>query len=149
MSALPLILMAAGTTMSAIGQVRAGKQQAAAEEYNARVAESQIKAVQTASASEQAKLNRQKSQMLSSQRAAYAKAGVRLDEGSPLEVMADTATEYELDLATSRYNANVQTNQLQSEANYRRQVGKQAKMSGYYGAGATLLTNFGRIGYGA
>ena len=127
---------------------------------------------------EAAKITKEKGKTISAQRAAYAKAGVRLDEGTPLDVMADTAAEYELDLATGRYNLastinakqfNLESNlavknynlatgletirhgaetdvaRLQSEAEYRRRLGKSYKQASYLKAGGTLLT----AGYGA
>lgn len=191
MSVAPLILLGAGTVLSTIATLREGQQMATAESYNARVAEAQVKAVRESAAFqsetfrkqtelqeqtltaqskvEQAKLLREKGKTLSAQRAAYAKAGVRIDEGTPLDVMADTAANYELDLAVNRYNlesslyanrynlatgleairygAETDVARLQSEAEYRRRLGKSYKTASYLKAGSTLLT--GLAAYGA
>ena len=131
------------------------------------------------SALEQAKITKEKQKTISAQRAAYAKAGVRLEEGTPLDVMADTAAEYELDLATGRYNLasalnakqfNLSSNlaiknynlatgletirygaetdvaRLQSEAEYRRRLGKSYKTASYLKSAGTLLTGGYNVG---
>lgn len=155
--------MAAGTVVQTVGAIREGQQISATERYNARVAEAQSQAVGASaafesevtkkqSAVERAKIARQKATMLSTQRATYAKAGVRLDVGSPLEVMADTATQYELDLAANRYNlatgleklryeSEIQRSQLSAEAQHRRQLAQSAKTASYLKAGSTILTS--------
>lgn len=159
---LGIVLVAAAATTEAISDIRQGQTESAVEKYNAKVAEAQAGTVQTSavfesetlkqqSAFEQAKTLRAKKLAESSQRALYAKAGVRLDEGSPLEVMADTAAQFELDLAANRYNlgiglektryeSQVKQSQLGAEAEYRRQLAKAKKTASYLKAGSTLLT---------
>ena len=166
MSALPLVIMAAGTAMKMIGDIREGRQLSAGEKYNAAVAEANIKALRTSagfesesltqqSEFEQQKISRAKEKLQATQRAAYAKAGVRLDVGSPLEVQADSAAQFELDLAANRYNlqmgleqirygADVQSAQLTAEAAHKRRLAKSYKTAGYLKAGSTFLTG----GYG-
>uniref|UniRef100_A0A6M3K8T7 Uncharacterized protein n=1 Tax=viral metagenome TaxID=1070528 RepID=A0A6M3K8T7_9ZZZZ len=61
-------------------------------------------ALEKQSAVDRAKILREKTAMTSEQRTMYAKSGVRVGVGTPLEVMADTAAQYELDLAANRYN---------------------------------------------
>jgi len=168
MSALPVILLAAGTTMKAVGEIKEGQMMSSAELYNASIALSQAEAAKVAGeferatitqagAVEQRQIERAKKQTISAQRARYGAAGVRL-EGSPIEVMADTATQFELDLAASRYNVQLGISQSRyeqevarryytSEAAYRRQIAKYQKRAGYLRAGSTILTAAG--GYGA
>lgn len=101
---IPFALMAAGTAISTIGKIQEGKEQSKQIEYEAQ------------------KTERAKSRMLSRQKALYAKSGVLLSEGSPLEVMADTAAQYEMDIRMQRQKA------------------KAVKKLSYFGAGSTLLT---------
>lgn len=167
MAALPIILLAAATTVKAIGEVREGQTASSIEKYNVRVAEAQRGVVGTSavfesetlakqSEIEQTRIAREKGQAIGKQRALYAKAGVRLDEGSPLEVMADTASQFELDLAANRYNlatgletiryeSQTQQAQLAAEAQYRRQLAKSRKTASYLQAGSTLLTGGAKV----
>jgi len=157
-----IVMTAAATAVTTVSQIREGQQMAAAEKYSARVAEAQAGVIKTSAAFEsetlrkqseieQAKVAREKAKMTSAQRATYAKAGVRIEEGTPLEVMADTAAQYELDLAAGRYNlatgletirygAETKQAQLAAEAEYRRQLAKSYKTASYLKAGSTLLT---------
>jgi hypothetical protein len=157
-----LALLAGSTIMQVGSQISTGISQSKAEQYNARVAESQAESARISGAfqsevlkqqskTELAQIERAKKKTLSTQRATYAKSGVRVNEGSPLDVMADTAAEYELDLATSRYNTQVGLESLRydtetavnrptSEAEYRKNLAKQYKTSSYYQAGGTLLS---------
>lgn len=164
---MSIILLAATTALETISAIREGQTTSAIQKYNARVAEAEAGAIKTSAAFEsetlrkqneleQAKIAREKTKTLSTQRAAYAKAGVRIEEGTPLEVMADTAAQYELDLAANRYNlgtgletirygAETQVAQKQAEAEYRRQLAKAAKTASYLKAGSTLLTGAYKI----
>ena len=150
MSALPMVLMIAGTAMSAIGTYQQSQTQAATAKYNAQVAAQQAEAVRRAGEFEAAKIAREKKQMLGRQKARYGKAGVLSFTGSPLEVMADTAAQYELDIAASRYNTQVGVSRYKYESTYQKGMAGRYATAGYIGAGSTLLTGAGEmIGYGA
>ena len=165
MSFIPMALMIGGTAMKMIGDIKASQSQAAAQEYNAKVAmaqaemtrragEFEIAGLKQVGAYEETKLKRAKGRMTSAQRARYAKAGVLL-EGSPLEVIADTAAQYEMDIAANRYNmqlgittakygAEVGVSKAKSEAQYLKQAAGRTRTAGYWGAGRTLLTSVGK-----
>lgn len=164
---LTMIMLATATAVKTVSDLREGTQASAIEQYNARVAQAQAGAVRTSAAFEsetltkqseveQARIAREKGQAIGKQRALYAKAGVRLDEGSPLEVMADTASQFELDLAANRYNlatgmekiryeSQTQQAQLTAESEYRRQLAKSRKTSSYLTAGSTLLIGGAKV----
>jgi len=166
MSTALVFLTMAGTAMDAAGKIQQAQSQAAAQLYNAKIAETQARTYQQVGAFEQAtlgakgkaeeeKLTRAKKKTLSEQKAAYAQAGVRF-EGTPIEVMADTAAEYEMDIATTRYNTQLGIAQSQyatalgtaqslSEAQYLKESAKRTKTSGYWGAGRSLLTGGARL----
>jgi len=121
------------------GQYQQAQAQRQTAKYNARVAEMQAEAIRRQGKLQQYRLKRAKRRMLGKQRALYAKAGLSL-EGTPLEVLADTAAQYDLDLATSRYNTEVGARSSLYEADYQRYAGKQAYRAGLLGMGETLLT---------
>ena len=150
---LPIVSMI-GTGLQAAGQIQAGnteaanlRTKAASEEANANTATMQAQQAKTAGEYEVAKLERQKKQALSTQRALYAKSGVLISEGSPLEVQADTATEYQMDINASKYNTAIEVKQYEYESEWSRSLAsyysssaKSAKSAGYLNAGSTLLT---------
>lgn len=75
-----------------------------ASEFNAQVALQNAKLIQESALLERARAGKVKESFLGSQRAAYAKAGVR-QEGTPFQVLVETASELELDIQIDYFNA--------------------------------------------
>ena len=136
----------AGTALSAKSQVDAGKAAETVAEINAANATDEAKARVEASKAETYKLSRQSNQMAGEQRAAFGATGFNI-EGSPLEVMANTAREYERDMLYSGYAGTVGATQKMNEASVSLWQGKQQKKASLWGAGTTLLTGLGNYGY--
>jgi hypothetical protein len=122
-------------------------------EANAAILEMEAKAAKKSGGYEEAKLLKEKKQMAGAQRAAYAKSGVLFTEGSPLEVMADSATAYAMDISAKRYNTATTVAQKEYEARHKRSLGEyytgplasMYRKAGYMQAGATLLTGAGEL----
>ena len=168
MSALPAVLTIAGTVLSAVGKVRQGNEVNAAAQFNSAVSLQKAQTIKESAAFtsetlkkrtelEQFQIEQDKKSTLSTQRAGFAKSGVRLFEGSPLEVMAGTAAEFEADLSASRYNEAVSQEELRfesetgisratSEAEAFRLKGKAAKKSSFISAGGTILRGVSSLG---
>ena len=154
-------LRIAGSVVTATNQLKQARAEAMAAEYNADVAEAQsqaekqktlmeVQGIQQAAAYDQARLIREKKQTVGTQIARYASRGVRL-EGSPIEVIADTAAQYEMDLAASRYNSRLSTqklnydlaytqSRLRSEAEYNRIMAKEIEAMGKLSALGTIVS---------
>jgi len=117
-------LMGISIAGKAFGDYMKGQQQSQAYEYNAELVrqEEQIALMQ---------IGKEEVALLSTQRAAYARAGVT-QSGSPLDVALGTATEFELDKQITRYNAESKARMLEWEA-------KKAKQAGTFSAGMDLL----------
>ncbi len=133
-AALPILIgvSVAGTVLSAVGQLRASKTQAAAYEYNAKV--DKRKALHE----EQASRTRFK-RLMASQRALYAKAGVDLSSGSPIEVLSHTAALGEQEALNIRIGGQ----EASALGNF---YARTTRTAGKIGAGATLLTGLGQAG---
>jgi hypothetical protein len=114
----------AGTALSAAGAIASGRAQAQAAEFNAQAAVNQA-------AANEAQQRRNAARVLSQGRANVAASGIEMD-GSPLEVMADSAAAAELDALTIRYGGQVRASQ-------ERMTGGMARSAGYTGAASTLL----------
>jgi len=127
-----LITAIAGTALSAYGQYKAGADQKAAFDYNAKVTE---KETNQAEYDSRTRLRR----LMSTQRSLYAKAGVDLSTGSPLLLLAETAGEGEREALSILEGG-------ESSAALQRIAGRQAKTAGIIGAGSTLLTGIGTRG---
>jgi len=131
----------AGTFLTAYSQIQAGRAQASIEEANAALASLQARQIRETGVYKERQLRREKAKMLGRQKALYAKAGIVLSEGSPLEVMADTATEYEMDISAIRYNTAIETARLGYESAFRRRQAESYKRLAYLRAASTILTS--------
>lgn len=120
-----LVMMGAGTAMEAAGQYQQSKIQQQWAEYNAAVSKYET-AVETQ------KMRKGRLQLLSAQRARYAKAGIEFT-GTPLEVMTETADQLEQEIAERRRAGEIESQM----ATYQ---GKVAKQTGAWSAGTSLLT---------
>ena len=133
----------AGTAMSAVGQIQQGKEQQKWSEYNAAVAERDAKAAKAAAGHEASQKRKETERLLGRQRALYGKSGVTM-EGSPLELMSETAAEGELDALMIERTGAVGAQRYGEEATLSRMKGASASRAGYWGAGTTLLTGAGQ-----
>lgn len=166
MPAMTSVLAAVGLVgagVSAYGQYQAGQEAKSQENYNAQVLQQQA-AAQRASAAREAEIirqnatlneYRQRKQMainVGSQVGAYAKSGVAVGTGSPLDVIADDIANQELeiqlgqwnaknDAATTIYNAEIGAKKSESEAEMRRRYGRAAATNATYQSVGTLLSS--------
>lgn len=142
-----------GTALSALGSIsegesayQSGVNMKKAEDYNASVLLTQAEAIQKSADLDIARQAKAARRLKSAQRAAYGKAGVLL-EGSPTEVIVDSAAEAEMDMSITQFNADVEKRAKLSDASYRTYLGEnylaqgeQAQNMGYLKAGTTVLT---------
>jgi hypothetical protein len=152
---LPMLAVAAAG-MQVAGQVFAGQAASQAGKYNAQVATTNAQVEQQAAEHaaltaegeaaqatqaagyEEAQRRERARFLLADQRQRMLASGVDL-EGSPLEVLSFNAGQYELDALAARYDGQVRSQALQSEADARRYAGRAAGVRGVQGAGMALL----------
>jgi hypothetical protein len=139
MLAITLATTAIGAGVTAYGQRQAGKAREQAAKYNAKVAENQ--AIQEGmNARERARRLRMKHRRIkASQRVRTAKSGI-LATGSALEVMAETATNMEMELSDLRWQSDIKQADYQAQAGMSLWEGRQARRAGNIAAGASLLS---------
>lgn len=149
MAGIPAIayagMQAVGGAVSAYGSYQQGKQEQKAYDYNAQIAERSAEAARIrAKLNEYQKMKAAKTQV-GFERGIYAKAGVAVDTGSPLDAMVESLSNAYLDIAIDSYNNKITENQATSEASMSRYYGKQAKSAGMFKAGMTLLETAGNF----
>lgn len=151
---------ATGLGLQMKGQYEAGKaaetqtkSQAAWNEYSARLTEREAAEAQEAAAYEEKKFRRGGERLKARQRVLYAKAGVT-PEGSPLEVMEETAAELEMDALMIRRGGQLGYQRYTAEAGLERMAGRSALLKGraarrasYWKMGATGAKGMADIGY--
>jgi hypothetical protein len=133
-----LMLQGAGTGLNIIGKIAEGKAAEQIAEYNAKVYEQNaILSEQQAAANEQrARVVARKA--IGEMRAAYGASGVTL-EGSPLDVIGESAAAAEMDALMIRHAGAVKATMFRNEAAMERYKGGVAKTLGYLGGASSLI----------
>jgi len=118
-------------------------------DYNAEVERRNAKAALDAGEYETTQQRRQSKQLLTRQKAIFAKAGIE-PAGSALAIQEDTAGQLELDIMMNRRNRMIESQQFDSSAQMSsmsgkmaRARGKSAKKTSYLNAGSTILIGYG------
>lgn len=123
-------LSTAGRVISSAGSLFSGLSQASALEQNASLARQQAQF-------DAAQKRRETQSLLSTQRARYGASGVRVNVGSPVDFIAETAEQGELDALMTLYGGKAESEIYKSRA-------RQARVGGFLGAGTSLLSMGGR-----
>ena len=142
---MAMVLMGAGTGISAIGQVAQGQYAMSAAEYNAQVAKQQAAEQSQAAKSKALSLSEQRRQIVGKQIAGFGASGVDPNSGSPLDVMAQTAANYERDIQYAGISADQATQAGDEQAQIDLMQGRQAQMAGWIGAGSSLASGAGNM----
>jgi hypothetical protein len=134
-----IALIAVSAAVSAAGAIAQGNAAKSAANFNATVAR-QNAMIGSANAAADADRQREQAERLGGrQRAATGASGIT-PEGSPLDVMADSALSAELDALTTQYRGELQARSYGQEATLQKMRGNAAQQAGYIGAGAALLS---------
>lgn len=147
-----LAALAAGTGIKAFGEWQSGGQSRKAYEYNAgldeygaKVAAQQKDIARAAGEDTKYQLAEEYGQIKGLQRTGYSKAGVTF-EGTPTQVMRDSAKAYEYDILKAdyntrlaEYNADAQSTYYGTSAQYKRWLGAEEEKSSRLKAVGTIL----------
>jgi len=142
-----IALAVASAAVSAAGAIAQGNAAKASANYNAAVARQNADIARANAAADADKQERQGGLLAGRQRAAIGASGIT-PEGSPLEVMADSALESELDALTTNYRGELQARSYGQNATLQGMRGGAAQTAGYIGAGATLLSGASKVKWG-
>lgn len=133
-------LLAGSAVVSAVGAIRQGQAAAASADYNAKVAQqnAQISAAQGNAAVEAQQRDAQR--RIGAAVAAYGASGVQLSDGSPMDVLEESARNSALDAATLKYNYKLRGMGFENQASLYSAQSGFASTAGYLGAGAALAS---------
>lgn len=136
----------AGTTISAIGQVKAGNAAGRAGDFNARMLEEQAAQVEGPLLTEDVSRFRQEvRQLIGTQRVGFAGQNVDVGTGSAREVQQDALALARSDETRLRANAAREAHGLRQEAEGARMGADAARSAGRWGAASTALGGAGSI----
>lgn len=133
------LLLAAGTAVSVIGSLSAGKAEKKSADFSAAVREQQAASERDAASAESSDYFRREHRARSAARAMRGASGVT-QEGSPL--LVDEASVREAALGTARilHGGDRRATRAEQEADLYRMRGDNALTASYFDAGTSLLT---------
>lgn len=142
------ILMVASSAMSAMGQMKQGQEQK--EMYNAQAQQSLNDAAYKADAykSQAEKIRKAGKAQVGEANAALAASGVKLGEGTPLEIKKAIVQNSEEDALTALLNGSRTTTAAQEQAQLLGKAGDNAATNSYYGAAGSVLSAGASLGKG-
>ena len=143
------VVQTVGTIASAYASWRSGELQKEAAKFNAQLALGQAFTERAKYQLEEKRHRERTRRLLARQKALYLKAGVTM-EGTPLDVITETATEAERDaILIGATGIGAYMEGIAAKGMFE-QYGRAARETGYLRAGTTLLTGGGRalVGYG-
>lgn len=128
-----------GGLFQVAGAIQEGQSIADAEDFNATIAQQEILISKATRQLERGREKEDIARFIGTQQALFAKSGVTL-EGSPLDVIQQSAENLELDVLIGDINARIRESGLASEVSQRKIAARAAKSRGVSRAGATLLS---------
>lgn len=143
-----LAIVAGGTVLSAVGSISEGQAEAKTGRARARLLSREAARRQETAQAEASDFRRRNRRVLAAQRAGFAASGVSGD-GTPLLVGGDTAEEIELQAQRILVSGLADATGLAFESRAEKRRASGAATRGFLSAGSTLLTGFGRAGFGS
>jgi hypothetical protein len=132
------VLSFAGSVQESKAQYEEGLARQAAQEYNAKIQEHQAKQIEAAKGLELNQITKEQRRRAGKIRAQAGAGGGSLG-GSPLHILNDNMTEFEIEKQVIAYNADIDALRARQGAALSRFEGKQAFRQGKYASRATLL----------
>jgi hypothetical protein len=140
-----LAATAVGTGVQMYGQYQAGKTAEKIANRNAQVREEAARNSENETIENVRRMRRESRRNLARMRGRFAKAGVTA-EGTPLEVLADQAAEFELQAADEYRQGTIYANRLRTQADMDRMEGASARRQSMYAMGSTLFSGIASMG---
>jgi hypothetical protein len=129
--------MAVGA-LGTVGALRRGRSLKETHDFNAGLLANNAKSVLADARTENLRTQKATEGLIADQTGAIAKSGVQMS-GSPMELLADTASEGNLAQQFNSYYANLSAENFKSESNLSKRAGRDARKASYLEAGGSLL----------
>ena len=138
-------IAAGGELVKATGQVLTGLQKKSAGKLQQKLLNQSAKLERGKAMLNEERVRRRNRRLLGDQVVGFASSGVRIDVGTPLDVMAESVADGELDALTVRAGGQIKARDLTIQGEFARKEGNQAFVSSLFGAGSTILGAGGKI----
>lgn len=138
-------LLAVGTAVAAYGAIQQGRAAAEAANFNRENALRNARISREQAARDAEAQGRRSRKIIGAMRAGYGASGITL-EGSPLDVLEESAATAELDRQNIIYRGELRAMGYTDTAALEGMRADSAMESAYYGAGSAILMGAGRMG---
>lgn len=138
-------LTALGTGVAAVGAIRQGQAQAAAMDFNAKVAQQNADIAEGQSLAASEAQQRDAQRRIGASVAAYGASGVQMSEGSPSDVLAESARMAALDNLTLKYNYKLKGLGYQTQSQLDSANAASSRTASYFNAAATTLSGGSKL----
>jgi hypothetical protein len=138
--------MAAGTAVTAYGQIQAGESQKKWSDYNAAVQRNVATNVAYQGSKEAESRRMAGQELIARQHVLYAKSGFKTAEGTPADLMLGTAAQIEDEANAILQKGEFGWERGMGEAGMTEASGKTAEQAGYWSGGSTLITGLANVG---
>lgn len=145
-AAFPIMMMA-GAALSAAGAIQQANAEKSASLYNATLKERDAEIATEQAAQEAQQVRWASARAQGSLLANYGASGVTTDEGSPLDALANSASQAKLDEETVLYKGKLKSTGYLSDAALARFGGETAQQQGQLKAASYLIGGAGQAGY--
>lgn len=134
-----LIIMGIGIAADAGGKILTGIQKKRMGKVQEKLLNQSSKLERGKAMLNEERVRRRNRRLLGDQVVGFASSGVRIDVGTPLDVMAESVADGELDALTVRAGGQIKARDLNIQATLARKEGDQGFVNSLFGAGATIL----------
>lgn len=131
-------LAAASAAMTAVSSIKQGQQAEASAKFNADMQNRNALIARQQAGAEEEKQRRLTYMRQGAANAAYGASGVAM-EGSPLDILEQSAAQEELDALNIRYRGEIGAQSAEGQAELSRMRGSAAAQAGMMGAGSAIL----------
>lgn len=145
MAAAAIGLTALGTVVSAVGAIRQGQAQAASSNYNAAISTQNEQIAESQSVAAGEAQSRDAQRKMGSMVAAYGASGVQGSDGSPADVLADSARSMALDALTLKYNYKLRGLGFHNQAQLDSANANNSRTASYFSAAGTMFSGGSRV----
>lgn len=140
------LLVGAGSFVSALGELQSAHAERFQSGLNARAAEDNAKLAIMQSIADERKFRVQFAKLQGENRALYAASGIDVNEGSPLDILEESARAMEFDAQSIRREGELKSHSYKMEALQWQLRGIQAGRAGLFGVASSLLRGASQLG---
>lgn len=131
-------LLLAGAVLGAVSSIQQGQAQKKANRFNAKMLDLQAKRTRIATTDKVTQFRQESGRIMETIKSQSAASGVRMT-GTPLEVLAESAVNAELDALNLQFEGDMESARLKLEARHQRRAGTGAARAGVMGGASSII----------